>query len=126
MELHEWKREHRKNMQVNPIIFDFLDEHPWLFHRLDNIEWTNIGLTLNILPKNKEIKQHTFKLFSHTLMTMDCLKEQQRLSKALIFFLRGALSIKPTKTHPITREDLTDLRIALNTSQDVNDFLDEL
>jgi len=126
MELHQWKREHRKSMKVNPIIFDFLDEHPGIFEYLHNIEWTNIGIALNMLPKNREIKQEAFKLYCHTLMNMDCFQKRPAISKGLIIFLRAVLSIIPAEKHTITRESLTNLRIALNTSHDVNEFLDML
>jgi len=126
MDLHEWKREHRKNLKVNPIIFDFLDELPGVFEYLSNDEWTNIGYALNMLPSNKKLRIGAFKLYCHTLMTMDCFNKYPTISKGLIRFLRSALVIDSSGDDIITRDNLIDLKIALNSSHDVIDFLDNL
>jgi len=126
MNFLKWLAESKANKEVNFLLIMFLEKYPFVFDLYGNSDvWLHVSSVLDMLPENMTIKKDAFELYAHVLMAMNCFKEHPDSCKLLIDWLKDNLTIIRARRH-ITRDDIIDLRILLETSEGVNDFLDKI
>lgn len=127
MEFIQWIRKEKKKAYLNSLLLEFLESHPFIYDMLSGVDdvWSSISIVLDMIPTSRNMKGDAFELYCHVIMAMNAFKKQTRAGELLITFLKTKLNIIKYEKH-ITQDDVMNLRIALETSKGVNDFLDKI
>ena len=127
MEFGKWIVIQQSKETINPMLLDFLLRNPWIYDMFDDTDmWEVVGCVLDMIPENRIMKADAWELYSHVVVAMNCFKKHDRVGRLLIEYLKENIQIIKKESRYITNDDILDLRIILETSKGVNDFLDHI
>ena len=128
MEFQDWLEEQMQYDVLSTLLLDFLMAYPLVYNMFKDEEevWVAISVVLDLLPDDRQMEQEAFKLYCTVLEAMLCFKKYPVACDYLIIFLRENLDIKKGAKNFITKEDILDLKIDIETSSGVRDFIKKM